>query len=166
METIPQPVEQKQHRERLSWEAHEYIHTDKHPDWYWALGLLTIAGAVAAILFSDYLFAVIIVITGFVLALFASRKPDVVRFTLTQRGVRINEKLYPYQSLESFFIEELHHEYTPRLLLKSKHFFVPLLVIPLEGVDADQVHDYLLDFLMEEEHAEPLVHKVMEYFGF
>jgi len=152
-------------RTPIEWEAYEYTHTEKDRDWYWALGLIAIAGAVAALLFNNVLFAVLIIAASFALALFASRKPDLVSFAITQRGVRIDDKLYPFQALESFSIDE-ESSHPPKLILESNKTFAPHLVIPLEGVDIDEVHDFLLDFLLEGEHIDPLSHRLMEYLGF
>jgi hypothetical protein len=158
-------VVQQVQRAPITWEAHEYVHAEKNRDWYWALGLIAIAGAVAALLFNNVLFAVLIIIASFSLALFASRKPDLVTFTLSQRGVRVDDDLYPFQSLESFGIDETPNK-TPKLILKSNKIFSPGLVIPLEGIHPDEVHDFLLDFLPEGDHAESLSHHLMEYLGF
>lgn len=152
-------------RQPITWDAHEYLHTDKDHDWYWALGLIAVAGAVASLLFSNVLFAILILISAFVLAVFASRKPNLVTFAVTQRGVRIDDALYPYQSLTSFGIDDSHPT-TPKLILESRKKLAPKLTIPIEADMADDIHDFLINFLPEEDHAEPLTHRVMEYLGF
>ncbi len=158
---------QKRHpRAPIEWEAHEYLHTEKTPDWYWALGLIAVAAAVAALMFNDVLFAIFILIAAFVLALFATRHPDKVRFAVTQRGVRINDVLYPYQTLDSFAVDELSPNHTPKLIIQSKKLLTPALIIPIEGVHADAVHHFMREFLPEEDHVEPLSHRVMEWLGF
>jgi hypothetical protein len=154
------------HRQPLKWKALEYVHAEKTPDWYWALGLIAVAGSIAALLFNNVLFAVLILFGAFVLALLASRHPEEISFALTQRGIRVNDTLYPYQTLDSFNVDELSKDHTPKLIVEAKSFFTPTLVIPLIGIDADRVHDFLLDFLPEEEHVEPLSHKIMEWLGF
>lgn len=139
---------------------------EKTPDWYWALGLIAVSGTVAALLFNNVLFAVLILFAAFVLALLASREPGEVTFSLTQRGMRVNDILYPYQSLESFAIDEISRDHIPKLIIEPKSFFTPTLVVPLIGIDPDRIHDYLLDFLPEEDHVEPLTHRIMEWLGF
>ena len=42
----------------------EYDHNPKSADWYWVLGIIAVAGAVASILFSNYLLAALIVIAA------------------------------------------------------------------------------------------------------
>ncbi|MBP9749413.1 MAG: hypothetical protein KBD21_01675 [Candidatus Pacebacteria bacterium] len=160
------PNEQGRARTPISWDAHEYVHVEKSPDWYWALGLLAIAGATGALLMENVLFAVFIIIVSFVLALVASRQPNVLRFSITQRGVRIDDTLYQYSALDSFAIDEPTPNHTPKLILKQKGFFESVIIIPILDVDADDVHDFLIAFLEEDEHIEPLTHRLMEWLGF
>lgn len=150
----------------IEWKGHEYTHFEKGSDWYWALGLMAVAGAVAALIFQNVLFALFILIAAFVLALLASRKPNEVSFAISQRGIRIDTTLYPFQTLKSFGIEELTPEHTPRLIFRSKKLFAMDIIIPLEHVHANEVHDFLINFLEEDDHSEPLIHKVMEWLGF
>jgi|SRR3989339_1605670 len=150
----------------IEWKGHEYTHFEKGSDWYWSLGLVAVAGSVAALIFKNVLFAIFILIAAFVLAIFASRKPNEVSFAISQRGLRIDDVLYPFQSLKSFGIEELTPKHIPRLIFKSKKIFALDIIIPLEHVHANEVHDFLINFLPEDEHYEPLVHKVMEWLGF
>ena len=48
----------------LEWKGREYDHNPKSADWYWALGIIAVAATVAAILFGNYLLAVLIVIAA------------------------------------------------------------------------------------------------------
>ena len=150
----------------ISWRAYEYTHSEKGAEWYWALGLIAVAASAMALFFNNVLFAIMILLLAFVLAIFAARKPDLITFTITQRGVRVGNTFYPFKELDSFAIEELSENHTPKLILHSSKIFVPDLFIPLEGVDPDEVHEFMRSFLPEEDHVEPLIHKVMEYFGF
>ncbi|KKW40533.1 MAG: hypothetical protein UY91_C0041G0006 [Parcubacteria group bacterium GW2011_GWB1_55_9] len=43
----------------LEWKGREYDHNPKSADWYWALGIIAVAATVAAILFGNYLLAVL-----------------------------------------------------------------------------------------------------------
>jgi hypothetical protein len=153
-------------RKPIDWEGHEYLHIEKNQDWFWALGLIAVAGAVGALLFNNVLFAIFILIAAFVVSLLANRKPNLVRFSLTQRGVRIDDTLYPFGNLKSFAIAERSPNHTPKLILEPHATFSMHIIIPLENVDVDHIHDFLLDFLPEDDHIEPFSHHVMEWFGF
>jgi len=160
------PEEQARARPPIEWDAYEYVHTEKAPEWYWALGLVAVSGCVAALLFNNVLFAILILIAAFVLAIYAAREPNIVHFAITQRGIRIDNKLHPYSMLESFSIDERHPHEIPNLIVNPKHFFSPLIIIPLDGVDADDIHDRLSILLDEDEHVEPFSHRIMHWLGF
>jgi len=153
-------------RQPVTWEGREYVHTEKGTDWYWALGLIAVAGSVAALNFHNILFAIFILIAAFVLALFASRKSELVTFSISQRGVRINETLYSFQSLESFGIDDMHQGHIPQLILKQKKHFILNITIPLENANVNEVHDFLHTYLRQEDLRDPFIHKFMEWLGF
>jgi len=147
--------------------APESFLREKTSDWYWAVGIITLCVAVISIIFGNVLFGLIVVIGGFILSIFAARRPDLVRFEINKSGILINRRLYPFGTLESFFVEDnIHHEMQSKLLVKSQHLMVPLIVIPLEGVDPKEIRDFLLDHLLEEHHQESLGQKIMEGLGF
>jgi len=149
----------------IEWSAHEYTHQEKTPDWFWGLGLVILVIAIGAIFFNNVLLALVVLIAGAMIGFYAARHPDRFDFAATPRGIVVHDQLYPYQTLDSFWIDDLN-PYEPRLLLKSQKMLVPLIVIPLEDVDVDDVHSYLLQYLPEIEAAEPVAHKLFELVGF
>jgi len=150
----------------IEWSAHEHEHKPKSPDWFWALGIIAVSGALSAIIFGNPLFALLLIVGAFVLAIHAAKPPEEITFQISDRGVRIGSALYPYRTLESFFVEHDEDGRKPKLLLKSRKMFVPYLIIPLEGVSPAEVEERLSEILEEEEMAEPLSQKVLEFFGF
>lgn len=154
-------------RTQFVWEAHEYIFQEKSSDWYWAVGIISASAAVISIIFGNILFALLIALAGFALALFAAKEPAFVRFELNKTGVIVGKILYPYGTLESFWVEDnQHHEFQSKLFIKSQKMAMPLIVIPLENVDPGEIRDFLLDHLLEEHNHEGVGQKLLEYLGF
>jgi hypothetical protein len=82
-------------------------------------------------------------------------------------GVRIDNKLFPYATLEAFWVQDNNeHNRVSELLIRSKRTMVPLLVIPLDGVNTEEVRDFLLYNLLEKEMEESLSHVILESLGF
>jgi hypothetical protein len=149
----------------IGWEEYEYEFSKKGPDWFWALGIISISIAVTAIILNNLLFAILILVGSFTLGLYATREPDIVNYEANQRGIIIDDKLYPYNSLDSFWIE--HDIEKPKLIVQSKKLLMPYIIIPIDPeVDTDDLRDYLLDHVDEEEKREPLSSRIMEYLGF
>ena len=147
------------------WEAPEHHHIEKTHDWYWALGILTIAISVTALFLGNILFGMLILIAGGVLSIAAAREPQIIPFAVTLRGVRVGNDLFPYSTLESFFIDE-DNPLGPQLLIRSKRMFMPLLVIPLPEDSIDEIDEIIGDRLPEEELEEPFFNKLLEFLGF
>jgi hypothetical protein len=149
----------------ISWEAPEFHYAEKRSDWYFALGIIVAACAISAFLLGNFLFALLSIVAGFALAVAAGKKPEVVPFAVTVRGIRVNEELYPFSQLVSFYIDE-EDTRGPQLLVLARRSFMPILVMPLPPEHVDVIEDILKGRLPEEHLEEPLFTKVLEFFGF
>jgi hypothetical protein len=148
----------------LEWQAYEYLHVDRTPDWYWGVGVATLVLALVGILLENILFAVLVVVAAFTVTLRALKVPDIQKFSLTRKGIIEDTTLYPYGEIESFWVDD--EQVHSKLLVKSRRPLMPLIIIPLGDVDPEIVHDYLIQFIDAEEMTEPFFQKVMEYLGF
>jgi len=155
------------HNALLEWEGREYDHNPKSTDWYWALGIVAVAGAVAAILFGNYLFAALIIIAAAALALHAAKQPPLHRFSLVEQGIVIGDELHPFERMISFSVlEDVQGELPPMISIKTESWLSPHLIIPLAGVDADQVYSYFLQHVDEGEHHHTFNDLVAAWLGF
>jgi len=151
----------------ISWEAYEHEHREKSKDWYWSLGIIIVTASILAIVFGNYIFGVLLVVIGVSLGIVGSRHPKLVLFELNKMGVRIENKLYPYATLEAFWVQDNNeHGRTSQLLIRSRKTMVPLIIIPLDGVETEEVRDFLLYNLLEKEMEESLSQLILESLGF
>ncbi len=151
----------------LEWKGREYDHNPKSTDWYWALGIVAVAAAVAAVLFGNLLLAVLIVIAAASLALHAAKEPPVHRFRLVEQGIVIGEELHTFERMVSFSVlEDVQGELAPMLSIKTESWLSPHLIIPLDGVDADAIYAYFLQHVDEDEHRHTLTDLVAAWLGF
>ena len=151
----------------LEWEGREYDHNPKDADWYWALGIVATAAAIASVLFANYLLAVLIVIAAAAIALHAAKVPPVHRFRLVDNGILIGEQLHPFVEMTSFSVlEDIEGEFAPMISIKTKNWHSPHLIIPLEGVDVDLIYAYFLHHVEEAEHPPTVVDLVAAMLGF
>jgi hypothetical protein len=151
----------------MEWEGREYDHSPKSADWYWALGIVAVAGTLASILFGNYLLAILIIIAAAALALHAAKVPPVHRFRLVDTGLAIGDELHPFERMLSFSVlEDVEGALPPLLSIKTESWLSPHLVIPLEGVDADAVYSYFLRHVDENEHTHSFTDLVAAWLGF
>ena len=149
----------------ITWEAPEYQYTEKGGDWYFSLAIVVIAVVVSALLFGNTLFALLLALSGIALAIVAIKRPSVVPFAVTVRGIRVNEELYPYTTLRSYHIDE-EDERGPQLLILTQKKFAPILVIPLPIEYIDDIESLLRGKIKEEFLQESIFVRVLEKLGF
>lgn len=149
----------------FSWQAPEYPYRKKSNDWYWTVGIISTALVVTSIIFGNVLFGVVIGLGVFTLTMFASRKPEIIIVDISDKGIVVNKTLYPYASLESFFVDLENHN-GPKLILKSKKVIIPLITIPLAIENTDELHSFLLTHLKEEVFEPGLMQTIFDRLGF
>ena len=163
--------------EKLDWFGLEYEEKEQSPDWFWALGVIVVTSSATAIIYGNYFFAVLLVLSGVLLGFFAKKKPDMVSYELNEKGLKIRDRLYPYENIKSFWVQKAHLEKTnlpggeimlkPTLFIKSERFFMPIISVPIEENLANGIRSIMvLKKVEEEEMKDHSSLKIMEYLGF
>ena len=149
----------------ISWTASEFIDHNKNAGWY--LALVLSGGALTAIVYfatRDIITSAAIVIATASFAIFASRKPRTLNYTLRSGGITIGEKVYPYTNFKSFSLKE---EGAIRSIdLMPLQRFMPGLTIYCPPDQEDQIVDALIDYLPHEERGPDLVDRFMRKIRF
>ncbi len=149
----------------ITWEAPEHHHVEKSGEWYVVLVIISLASAAAAFTIGNVLFGMLILLFAATASIVSMRVPETIPFAVTSRGVRINDRLYPYTVLASYYIDEEDIN-GPQLLLRGTQTFMPLLVLPIPEEDIHDIEELIATRLPEEHLEEPVLAKMMEFFGF
>lgn len=147
----------------LRWSAYEHEHLERSSDWYWALGIVTFSIAVTSVLFHDILFAILVLVAAVTLALLSRTPPELVQFELSERGLRINDKLHRYDEILGFWIDE--HRGKTRLLVDTTKWLAPNLVLPIEHIEPGLIRAFLKERVEERFMKESPAHRILEIFG-
>ncbi len=131
------------------WKVPEYIKYDKSIVWYVgaiALGLILL---VHAIITSNFLFVIIILLVSSIVFIHERRHPDMIDFLILEGGIVMGDKFYPYKNIESFWIiyEPPHIKLLYLGLTKSLRKELP---IHLENQNPVKIRKILLDYLEED----------------
>ncbi len=139
----------------MEWRAPTHLRAQRTNDWYWALGIAAVCGSVAAVLLGNILFAAIILLAAIILGIAAVREPRECDVQLSPQGVVIDNEMYPYRSIRSFWIDEREHLPAPKLFLATTGLVHPHITVILSShEDAGAVREYLSQFAKEiEEHT-------------
>ncbi len=150
--------------ETLEWSALEYEERERSRDWFWALGIIVITGAITSIIYSNYFFAVLLILSGILLGFFATKKPDLVHCELNDTGIEIRTRVYPFREIKSFWIQTGRKSL---LFIKVERVFMPIISIPIKDELVDKIYSVMVSQdINEEEMKEHPSEKIMESLGF
>ncbi len=151
----------------ISWKALDHIKENKSEDWFWIVGIIAVGMIILTVFFNNILFALLIALATFTSFLLAHSAPREIDYEINRKGVRAGDTIYPFSSLESFWIVDEDGYERDRVLLKSKKLFMPIITVPVgNGADLEDVRDCLLDYINEEELHEPFYEYLMHLLGF
>ncbi len=149
----------------FAWTCPSHEHIERSVDWFWALGILALAGAVVSIILGNILLGIIIIIGAISLGLLAAKGAKSCGVGVSERGISVDHKLYPYRSLKSFWIDN-HSRMPPHLILSADSILSPQIVIPLsEDLDARALRNFLIEHLEEKEQYESPITRIAELLG-
>ena len=148
----------------ISWNAPTHVYREKTSDWFWSVGIITLALAVVCFIFGQVLMGIFVIVAAVALVLHASKPPKIVYHEINDRGIIVEDVLYPFLSLDSFWIA--HDSQPGKILIKSHKTFMPLIVILIDEVDPEEIREVLLKYIAETEHHQQFLHHVLEGLGF
>ena len=148
----------------------EYIWTvtevkkERTADWYWILGVFTVALIVIGFLLDNLLFSLITLLASGVIVLITHHDSAPTTYSVSLRGVEVNETLYPFRSLHAFHVDRTDREQF-YLRLRSEHLFAPLSSIPIHKDVTLEVEKLLAAYVREEHIHEPLSNRIFTIIG-
>jgi len=153
--------------DEMNWRIEEPNFTPKTTQWFWALGILAFALIVFSILMKNYLLTIILALAAFIIYNSKNKKLEHINFRLDNDGLYIEDKFYPYDSFESFWIfparggspkgGEAQIDEERELALRYNRHLVPLLIVPFYNNDEPEIRRILSEYLPESEEQESLI---------
>ena|SRR3989338_9807760 len=139
------------------WTIQEYEQYERGLAWYVFMILIGLGLVFYSLMTGNFLFALIVVLFAIILFLQSHQMPLQVVFQITELGVVVGSRFYPYSEFESFYIIYNPPE-VKTLFLETKSIFRPLLRVPLLDRNPLEVKHSLREFLSEdaEKEGEPL----------
>lgn len=150
----------------LSWSVIEYEKRHKGVDWFWGVGIVTIAVSLIAIVFGNILFGILILVSGGALIGLGFHHPRPITYHITTEGILEGEQFFPFKNIRSFSVNE--DDYTrPTLLIEVSRWFLPVVSIPLpDHAGSDSVRGMLRGRIREnDELKEPMFHYLLDILG-
>jgi hypothetical protein len=145
----------------LEWSGQEYAFEDRGTDWFWALGILSTAAVIAAVLFNNVLLAMVILAGSLAIGLQAAKKSRTHVFSLYDEGIAVDDTMYLFQNMRDFAVlEYIDESLPPALSLKTNHLLSPHLLIPITEHDPEEIYWHIEQRLPEGRHDYSLLDHV------
>ncbi|MBI3627537.1 MAG: hypothetical protein HY220_02185 [Candidatus Sungbacteria bacterium] len=148
-----------------SWRAPEYHHIPKERNWYIAGAIIAGSLLVYSLMTANYFFAIFTLLATFIVYTYSVRLPKEMYGAITSHGVQINNRLYGFEDLNSFWIF-----YEPggikELSLESKKAVMPYIRLPLGDAEPVKIREILVQYVPEVRHEESLAETLSRFIGF
>lgn len=155
----------KKQKESLEWVAPEFDYFPKSKNWF------LVSSGSAVLLFGwasfskNFLFAFLIGLAFFSFLVYAFKKPRPVHLAITPKGVSIDQTIYQFENLKSFWIF-----YDPPRLKEisfhSKKTLMPYLKIPLAEQNPVEARALLIKYLPEKQQEESALENISRHLKF
>ncbi|NMC51634.1 hypothetical protein GYA54_02830 [Candidatus Kuenenbacteria bacterium] len=148
--------DQQKTMEPLSWSFPEHEKHERSRRWYIIAGLIAAFLFVYALLTSNWLFALIIIMVIMVMFINHHSEPRPIEFIIDHEGIKLGEKHYKYKDIKNFWII-----YEPPTVKKIFFVFMsntkPILSIPIGEENPVDIRAFLRQYLEEDldQEAEP-----------
>lgn len=149
----------------FEWAVSEYEKHERSRRWYLIMGILGVSALVYAVLSANYLFALILVLFGIILFLQDMGEPMEVPVAITDTGVIIGNKYYPYKEFTRYWIVYMPPE-VKNIYFSTTNLIRHRLQVPLLEVDPRPIREFLNKYIMEDtdQEEEPLSDRLARIF--
>ena len=131
-----------------SWQVDEYPNHDRSRTWYVLGAIGGVCLIIYAIATANFLFAIIILISGIITLLSTFQAPEKLDIAITSSGIIVGNDYYVYKEVKDFSI--IYEPPTIKVLyFDFEKPWLPLVSIPLEDTDPNHIRECLLPFCLE-----------------
>ncbi|MBC7764479.1 hypothetical protein H7Y29_02075, partial [Microbacteriaceae bacterium] len=91
----------------VRWQSAEYLHQERTSMWFLMLGIITVLLMLGAyIVIKSITFTILLPVMAITLAMYVRRPPVPNDYSVSRKGVHINDRLYAYDQFRSFSVIE------------------------------------------------------------
>ncbi len=106
----------------VRWQSTEYLHHERTAAWYVILAVVTLVLMVLAyVLIRSITFTILLPVMAVTLVMYVRRPPAPNDYSVSRKGIHINDKLYTYDQFRSFGVLT-HQEHHSVVLVPRKRF--------------------------------------------
>lgn len=155
--------------EIFTWRTKEFENFKKTNDWFWWVGLLSIAGAGIAFWTGSVSFGIFILISGFALILFGNVSHPEHSILITEEGLMIDQSKFLWKDVLGFsIIDDPKDSFGKKVLFETNRAVANKISLPINRsvVNPDALRKFLAQHIEEKEIKESLSKSLAEKIRF
>jgi hypothetical protein len=146
----------------FEWDGMEYEFQDKSLRWFAIAGLISLAALAYVIYTQDWFMVAVVIIMDGLLYFYSKRKPMERHYQITRIGIYVDDTLYPFETMHSFWVVFNQNVKTLNFVFLKK--YLPVFTVPVTSVDPLKLKAFSKKFLPEQERREELfADKLLRY---
>lgn len=150
--------------EKITWQALEHEHIEKGNVFNITVAIISGSLLLWRVWRGDFTLSIIIALATLLIFLFGHKKPKIRTFTLTDKGVFVDNDFHPYEQFSSFCI--FHESPFQEISLLRKNALFPHFHIPLGQQNYILIQNFLKKYLKEKKHNYPWADLIAKFLGF
>ena len=156
-----QREEPKEERVLVSWRAPGRPFKRRDKEYYTTIGAIVVLVAIILLFLKEWLLIAVMIALAFVAYVLASVPPEETKYELTNRGIRTGDKLYKWQELWRFWLEDKWKQ--KMLVVETRVKFPRRLLLMLGEADEELVKRTLKDYLILEQPEATFMDKAADW---
>ncbi len=136
-------------QQEFVWEMPAFEERDRGPWWYVIVSVIALISVAYGVWVSNYLFALIIIISAIILLLTTEKEPHSVLVQIGDHGVVVDGEFVSFEKLANFSVI-YHPPATKVLYIERKYSIKPRLKLYLGEEDPVALREHLLRYLPED----------------
>lgn len=157
------PEYQGQSEEIIAWKRTANRERSRQHQWYFNICIVAALFIILAIYMSNPMLAIIILLGAMIICLHGSHEARTVEYEISERGVKVGNRIYKMENIEAFWVSELGGDH---LVLRSNRAVTPVHSIPLVDIDPKYVNAFMRRYVPAEKMEVPLADFISNYLGF
>lgn len=134
----------------FEWDFPEFIQHERGLWWYVLAGLIVLGILVYSLFTANILFAVLTIMVVIIMLFVHQRQPRIMRIKVTDEGLVIENRLYPYSEIRSFWMVYEQPD-VKNLYVEFRSMFIPRLSVPYGELDPNRLKAFLLQYIDEDD---------------
>jgi len=143
----------------IEWSVYEFEYHKKDQRWFLIFWIISGGVFFSSIILGNIFGAAMLVLFSIIIYMYTTKEPEIIKCKISREGVIFNERLFPFNSISSFWI--FYENDIKKLIIISNYKVMPKITIPLGDANPVEIRELLIKKGIEEEEEEESISDII-----